>query len=98
MIFAEIQHPEHYADVHDELRDYLGRHFSQVQSGLQGDSWIEILDGGVRVVVDTFTSMQHQIKSPKAGEHVQRVLDVLQPHFKLKVYEKPTLEPHEVES
>lgn len=36
------------------------RHFSSVESGLQGDSWIWILDGDEKVSIDSFTSMKHQ--------------------------------------
>ena len=71
----EIQ--KHYLDFHAELLAFIGRHFSQVQSGLQGDSWIWILDGEVEWAIDTFTSVKHQIKSPKAGLHVQRVIEAL---------------------
>jgi hypothetical protein len=53
------------------------------------------LDGEEKVAIDTFTSMKHQIKSPKAGAHVQKVIDTLLHGFHLRVYEKPELEAHE---
>jgi len=95
MIFAEMEYQKHYSDFHGELIAFIGKHFSQVQSGLQGDSWIWILDGEERVAIDTFTSMKHQIKSPKAGLHVQRVIETLLSRFEVKVYEEPALEGHE---
>jgi len=95
MIFAEMEYQKHYSDFHAELLAFVGRHFSQVQSGLQGDSWIWILDGEEKVAIDTFTSMKHQIKSPKAGIHVQRVIEVLLRQFEVKVHEEPELEGHE---
>jgi hypothetical protein len=95
MIFAQIEYQEHYSDFHAELLAFVGRHFSQVQSGLQGDSWIWILDGGEKVAIDTFTSMKHQIKSPKAGAHVRKVIETLLSRFDMKVYEEPELEAHE---
>lgn len=95
MIFAEIGYQKHYSDFHAELLAFVGKHFSQVQSGLQGDSWIWILDGGEKVAIDTFTSMKHQIKSPKSGAHVRKVIETLLRQFEMKVYEKPELEPHE---
>jgi len=95
MIFAEMEYQKHYSDFHAELLAFIGRHFSQVQSGLQGDSWIWILDGEEKVAIDTFTSMKHQIKSPKAGVHVQRVIEALRRQFEVKVYEEPELEGHE---
>src|SRR4051812_36231740 len=95
MIFAEMEYQTHYSDFHAELLAFVGKRFSQVQSGLQGDSWIWILDGEEKVAIDTFTSMKHQIKSPKAGVHVQRVIEALLRQFEVKVYEEPELEAHE---
>ncbi len=95
MIFAQIEYQGYYDDVHDGLRAYLGAHFSKVQSGQQGDSWIWILDGEEKVAVDTFTSMKHQIKSARAGPHVQKVIETLALKYKVTVYGKPELEGHE---
>ena len=95
MVFAEIEYQKHYSDFHAELLAFVGKHFSQVQSGLQGDSWIRILDGEEKVAIDTFTSMKHQIKSPKAGAHVRKVIETLLREFEMKVYEEPELEGHE---
>ena len=95
MIFAEMEYPKHYSDFHAELLAFIGRHFLHVQSGLQGDSWIWILDGEEKVAIDTFTSMKHQIKSPKAGVHVQKVIETLLRQFEVKVYGEPAPEGHE---
>lgn len=95
MVFAEMEYQKHYSDFHAELLAFVNRHFSRVQSGLQGDSWIWISDGEGEVVIDTFTSMKHQIKAPKAGAHVQKVIEILLTRFQLRVYEKPELEAHE---
>jgi hypothetical protein len=53
MIFAEMEYQKHYSDFHAELLAFIGRHFSQVQAGLQGDSWIWILDGEEKRVIET---------------------------------------------
>ena len=95
MIFAEIKYEKHYSDFHAELLAFVGKHFSHVQSGLQGDSWIWIFDGEEKVAIDTFTSMKHQLKSPKAGAHVRKVIETLLRQFEMKVYEEPELEAHE---
>jgi hypothetical protein len=95
MIFAEMEYPEHYSDCHAELAAFLTRNFSRVESGLQGDSWILVMEGEEKVEIDTFTSMKHQIKSPQAGAHVQRVIDLLRRRYRLKVYEQPEYEGHE---
>jgi hypothetical protein len=95
MIFATMEYQKHYSDFHAELLAFVERHFSRVESGLQGDSWIWILDGEEKVGIDTMTSRKHQIKSPKAGAHVQQVIDTLRLGFQLRVYEKPEPEAHE---
>jgi hypothetical protein len=95
MIFAEMTYDEHYSDFHHELLAWVQRQFSNVQSGLQGDSWIWISDGMERVALDTFTSMKHQIKSRKPGAHVQRVIDKLATRFEVTVYPQPVFEAHE---
>ena len=95
MIFGEIDHPGHYSELHAELSAFVRDHFSRVQSGLQGDSWIWILDGEEKVAIDTFTSMKHQVKSPKPGPHVRAVMDVLARRFHVTLFEKPALEGHE---
>ena len=92
MIFADLEYEAEYGEVHSELVSFVNSHFSQVQSGLQGDSWIWIFDGDEKVAIDTFSSMKHQIKSRKAGAHVQRVIDTLRAKYKLKMYEEPELE------
>ena len=95
MVFAELQYDSHYSDVHAPLLEFVQRHFSRVESGLQGDSWIWILDGGEKVSIDTFTSMKHQVKSPSGGAHVRKVIDALRHQFRLRVYDKPEPEAHE---
>ena len=95
MIFAEMEYQKDYCDFHAELLAFIGVHFSQVKSGIQGDSWIWIFDGEEKVAIDTFSSMKHQIKSPKAGQHVRKVIEILLLKYKVKVYEEPELEAHE---
>jgi hypothetical protein len=95
MIFAELEYPEGYREIHAELVSFIGAQFPQVMSGIQGDSWIWISDGEEKVEVDTFSSMKHQIKSAKAGTHVLKVIEVLQLKYKVIVYDNPELEAHE---
>ncbi len=96
MIYAELHYDEHYSEVHSRLVEILKSEFPDLQSGLQGDSWIWIVEGNEKVEIDSFSSMKHQIKSssPQA-KLVQRVIDTLSKGFCLEVYEKPLLEPHE---
>ncbi len=95
MIFAEMDYQEHYSVLHPELVAFVQKNFSLMQSGLQGDSWIWIMDGEEKVAIDTFTSMKHQIKASTSGSHVNKVIDTLARQYKVKVYEKPEREGHE---
>ena len=95
MIFAEMNYPGAYEDFHEVLSTFLAENFSNVMSGLQSDSWFWILDGEEKVAIDTFSSMTHEIKSEKAGPHVQKVIEILRSKYNVNVYEKAMLEPHE---
>lgn len=95
MIFAELDYPEHYSAVHHDLQAHLLSHFQQVESGLQGDSWFWVVLGDQKVAIDTFSAMKHQVKAAAPGSPVQRVIEVLQQKYWVKVYRKPELEGHE---
>lgn len=97
MIFAELKYPDRYEDFHDELLAFLRRMYADVESGLQGDSWIWIVDKGEKVALDTFSSMKHQVKSPKAGPHVDKVIDALKERYEITIYDEPEFEGHEDE-
>jgi len=97
MIFADLKYPGPYEDAHDELHAFLQSRFERVEGGLQGDSWIWIWFDEDKVAVDTFSSMTHQIKSPRPGIHVERVIEVLRDKYILEIYPKPEFEPHEDE-
>jgi hypothetical protein len=95
VIFAEMKYSGHYSDIHDGLASFVKSRFDNVEEGLQGDSWISIRIGCDRVELDTFTSMTHQIKSPRSGSHVDAVIGVLKERYEIQVYPEPEIEPHE---
>lgn len=89
MIFAEIQYPGEYADVHSEIVTFMESYFHNMQSGIQGDSWIWIMDGADKVAIDTFSSMKHQVKSCTTGPHVQKVIAALRVKYDVQVFDAP---------
>jgi len=95
MIFAEMEYPSEYWDFHEELKGFLCDRFSRVESGMQLDSWFWIFDGGEKVALDTFSSTKHQVKSARAGAHVEQVISTLRLKYAVRVYSKPELEGHE---
>ncbi len=96
MVFAEMDCQKDYHHFHAELVAFVSAHFSQVDSGMQGDSWIWIFDNDEKVRLDTFSSMKHQIKSRKNGWLVRRVIETLLLKYNVNVYEEPELEGNEV--
>jgi hypothetical protein len=97
MIFAEIESDKDVPARHSELAHALHGQFSNLRFGLQSDSWFLIIGTSGDVMVDTLTSMRHQIKSPEAGEHVQAVISALRQSFSVLVYDAPKAEMHEDE-
>ncbi|RMH87383.1 hypothetical protein EA797_21625 [Stutzerimonas zhaodongensis] len=95
MIFAEFEYPEEYWDFHEGLKKYLLEHFKSIECGLQTDSWFWIHIDKHKVVIDTFSSMKHQIKSADTGPHIQQVISLLQKKYKINVYPEPELEDHD---
>lgn len=94
MLYAELTYPEHYSEVHDELVEYLEQRFAQVQSGLQGDSWVWIFEGDDRVAIDTFYSMKHQVKATQGARTLaHRVIAHLAGRYELVVPDPPQPEP-----
>jgi hypothetical protein len=97
LIFAELQYERGHRDIHGDLDALLRTSFENVRSGLQGDSWFCVLDGGETVFVDTFTAFKHQVKSPSAGAHVQAVIEVLRSEYEMQMHNPPRPEDHEDE-
>jgi hypothetical protein len=58
MIFAELEYDQHYDELHKPLLTLIKASLNHVESGHQGDSWIWIFDGGFKVAIDTFSSME----------------------------------------
>src|SRR4051812_3764674 len=99
MIFAQLQYKGSAVDRHDEIARLLRDRFPTVRDGVQGESWIWVFfDGDNKVEVDNFSSITtHQVKSPRAGKHVQAVIDVLREKYRVDVRETPKHEAHEDE-
>ena len=96
MIFAELQYDQHYSELHDPIVKLIQSRFEKTDHGLQGDSWIWIFAGEDKVAIDTFSSMQHQVKySGSNRELLGSVIEVLSGSFQLAVFPEPAIEPHE---
>jgi hypothetical protein len=54
MIFAEMEYPENYWGIHDELVEYLKASFPEIQYGQQSDSWIGKFQASCRLNVKAY--------------------------------------------
>jgi hypothetical protein len=95
MIFAEFNQASDYADFYPELVSFARANFENVESGLQGDAWIHIQKGTEQVQLDTFSSMQFQVKSKDECDLVYAVIKVIAARYELKVLDKPIWEEDE---
>lgn len=95
MVFADLKYSGRYEDIHHDLVSFIKTRFDRVEGGLQGDSysWIWIRDD--KVAIDSFSSMTHQVKASRPGNHVEKVIEVLREKYALNVYADPEMEPHE---
>lgn len=93
MILAEMVYQQEYAEFHHELVAFIKVRFSNIEYGLQGDSWIWIFENDEKVAIDTFSSMKHQIKSSAGGRQLASiVIDYLKAEYTIVVYDTPELE------
>ena len=96
MIYAELAYPGHYSDYHDDLLQCLQERFAHIEHGHQGDSWMWIFSGEDKVAIDTFYSMQHQVKSESGNvAFVEQVIEQLKLRFDVTILDTPAPEPHE---
>ena len=96
MIVAEFEYEKHYSEVHDELVEFLKQEFLSIEHGLQGDSWIWITENNDKVAIDTFSSMNHQIKTSNNKSTLAiKIIDRISTKYKLRIYDIPELESHE---
>ena len=96
MIFATLNYKGDYSAKHRLLVKQLSAQFSDLQEGLQGDSWISIRENGEKVSVYSFTSMQHEVKAGENnGDLVPRVIKILEQSYNVTVHDPPKPEAHE---
>ena len=96
MIFAALNYKGEYSARHGLLVKQLSSAFEDVEEGLQGDSWILIRENGEKVSVDSFTSMQHEVKAAdKDNTLAPRVIAALENFYSVTVHDPPQPEAHE---
>ena len=88
VIFAELNR-----ENFDEILHTLKEHFDHVQSGRQGDDWIWIHLDDDKIEIDSFFSMQLEIKGKsKYLETVSKVIQNLDNSWIIQVFDPPKID------
>jgi hypothetical protein len=85
VIFAELNR-----DKFEEILDRLMERYPSVQFGRQGDDWIWVHAGHEKVEIDSFASMQLQVKGKRSQTgFIRLMLDLLDDAWILQVFDPP---------
>ena len=88
VIFAELNR-----DRFDEILHTLMEYFKDIQSGRQGDDWIWIHVGDDKIEIDSFFSLQLEVKGAyKQQMIVKQILQDLNEHCILQVFDPPKID------
>lgn len=85
VIFAELER-----DNFEEILARLMQYYPGIQSGRQGDDWIWVHFDDEKVEIDSFTSMQLEVKAKRRQTAVVRkLLSLMEPGWVLQVFDPP---------
>lgn len=88
VIFAELNR-----DQFDEIVQTLVSHFENIQFGSQGDDWIWIHLADDKIEIDSFFSMNLEVKGRYTYLPViRRILQMLKEDWILKVFDPPKID------
>jgi hypothetical protein len=88
VIFAELRR-----DKFDEIVQTLTSRFENIQYGSQGDDWIWIHLGNDKIEIDSFFSMQLEVKGKhKHFQVIEQIFEGLKEAWILQVFEPPKID------
>lgn len=88
VIFAELNR-NHF----DEILQSLTEHFEHIQSGRQGDDWIWIHLGNEKIEIDSFYSMELEVKGRFAYHTVvMQIIQKMKDNWILQVFDPPKMD------
>jgi len=88
VIFAELDR-----DKFDEILQSLTERFKDIQSGRQGDDWIWIHVGDDKIEIDSFFSMQLEVKGKyKQQATATQILQYLKDNWVIQVFDPPKID------
>jgi len=88
VIFAKLNR-----DHFDEILQTLSEHFKNIRSGRQGDDWIWIHLGEDRIEIDSFYSMELEVKGKR--KHYMAAMQAIQSLDKswiLQIFDPPRID------
>ena len=96
MIFGEVQSQKHYSKFYPDLVRFISRYFNNVEAGIQGDAWIHVSKDDQSVDIDTFTSMNFEVKAQLASRSLAfEIIEILAKEFDVTVHINPISEFNE---
>jgi hypothetical protein len=88
VIFAELNR-----DHFDEMLRTLADHFDDIQSGRQGDDWIWVHLGEDKIEIDSFYSMELEVKGKYKHLAVARqIIQSMDGNWILQVFDPPRMD------
>lgn len=88
VIFAELNR-----DHFDEILQTLTSHFENIQSGRQGDDWIWIHLSGDKIEIDSFYSMDLEVKGKRKHYPVaMQIIQSMDTNWILQVFDPPKID------
>lgn len=85
VIFAELNR-----DKFDSILKSLQKHFSDIQFGRQGDDWIWIHFSGEKIEIDSFYSMNLELKGKRKQYAIAKeILSKIEKDCLLQVFDPP---------
>lgn len=88
VVFAELNR-----DHFDEILQSLTSHFKNIQSGRQGDDWIWIHMGDDKIEIDSFYSMELEVKGKRKHYTVaMQIIQKMDDSWIIQVFEPPKID------
>ena len=88
VIFAELKRG-HF----DEIRQEAQKRYTKVQYGSQGDDWIWLHYDDDKIEIDSFYSMELEMKGSKNKQHfADEILSWMQPEWIITKFEPPKID------
>ena len=88
VIFAELKR-----DHFDDIRQEVEKRYTKIQYGSQGDDWLWLHYSDGKIEIDSFYSMQLEMKGPKRKkDFADEILSWMQPEWIITTFNPPKID------